>query len=279
MERKDANAKKYYTIDLLHIFKFLWRKIWIVILAALLAASVGFGLSAFLIKPTYSSTIMLYVNNSSFSLGNTSFSISSSEITAAQSLVKTYGEILDNRTTLERVIEKAKVDYTYEDLHKMIASGSSNDTEIMYVTVTTNDPYEAAKIANCIAEVLPVRIAEIIDGASMEVVDSAVPNLRKVAPSITKYTAVGLILGAVLSVIVIAIIAMMDDRIHDEDYIIETYEYPILAKIPNLVDTDGKNKYSKYSKYYYYSRSHKYDDYVSAGNNDTAASESDNSNE
>lgn len=279
MERQDANAKKYYTIDLLHIFKFLWRKIWIVILAALLAASVGFGLSAFLIKPTYSSTIMLYVNNSSFSLGNTSFSISSSEITAAQSLVKTYGEILDNRTTLERVIEKAKVDYTYEDLHKMIASGSSNDTEIMYVTVTTNDPYEAAKIANCIAEVLPVRIAEIIDGASMEVVDSAVPNLRKVAPSITKYTAVGLILGAVLSVIVIAIIAMMDDRIHDEDYIIETYEYPILAKIPNLVDTDGKNKYSKYSKYYYYSRSHKYDDYVSAGNNDTAASESDNSNE
>lgn len=279
MERQDANAKKYYTIDLLHIFKFLWRKIWIVILAALLAASVGFGLSAFLIKPTYSSTIMLYVNNSSFSLGNTSFSISSSEITAAQSLVKTYGEILDNRTTLERVIEKANVDYTYEDLHKMIASGSSNDTEIMYVTVTTNDPYEAAKIANCIAEVLPVRIAEIIDGASMEVVDSAVPNLRKVAPSITKYTAVGLILGAVLSVIVLAIIAMMDDRIHDEDYIIETYEYPILAKIPNLVDTDGKNKYSKYSKYYYYSRSHKYDDYVSAGNNDTAASESDNSNE
>lgn len=279
MERQDANAKKYYTIDLLHIFKFLWRKIWIVILAALLAASVGFGLSAFLIKPAYSSTIMLYVNNSSFSLGNTSFSISSSEITAAQSLVKTYGEILDNRTTLERVIEKAKVDYTYEDLHKMIASGSSNDTEIMYVTVTTNDPYEAAKIANCIAEVLPVRIAEIIDGASMEVVDSAVPNLRKIAPSITKYTAVGLILGAVLSIIVIAIIAMMDDRIHDEDYIIETYEYPILAKIPNLVDTDGKNKYSKYSKYYYYSRSHKYDDYVSAGNNDTAASESDNSNE
>lgn len=184
MERQDANAKKYYTIDLLHIFKFLWRKIWIVILAALLAASVGFGLSAFLIKPTYSSTIMLYVNNSSFSLGNTSFSISSSEITAAQSLVKTYGEILDNRTTLERVIEKAKVDYTYEDLHKMIASGSSNDTEIMYVTVTTNDPYEAAKIANCIAEVLPVRIAEIIDGASMEVVDSAVPNLRKVAPAL-----------------------------------------------------------------------------------------------
>ena len=246
MEKQDVNAKKYYTIDILHILKFLWRKIWVVLLVAVLVGTLGFSLAAFLIKPTYSSTIMLYVNNSSFSLGNTSFSISSSEITAAQSLVKTYGEILDNRTTLERVRDTAGVDYSAKELSEMIEAGSSNDTEIMYVKVTTNDPYESAQIANCIAEVLPVRISEIIDGASMEVVDSAVPNLQKVAPSITKYTAVGFALGIVISVIVLAITAMMDDRIHDEDYVIETYDYPILAKIPDLVNTDGK----KYSYYY-----------------------------
>ena len=246
MEKQEINSKKYYTIDLLHIVKFLWQKVWIILLAGFIAASSGFALSAFIIKPTYSSTIMLYVNNSSFSLGNTSFSISSSEITAAQSLVKTYGEILDNRTTLERVIDKADVPYGHEELSKKITSGSSNDTEIMYVTVTTNDPYEAANIANCIAEVLPVRIAEIIDGASMEVVDSAIPNLRKVAPSITQYTAIGMAVGSLVSIIILVIVAMMDDRIHDEDYIIETYEYPILAKIPDLVNTDAK----KYGYYY-----------------------------
>ena len=250
MERQENNAKKYYTIDLLHIVRTLWRKIWIICLAAAIAGGIGFGLSAFIIKPTYSSTIMLYVNNSSFSLGNTSFSISSSEITAAQSLVKTYGEILNNRTTLERVIDEADVDYSYEQLSKMIVSGSANDTEIMYVKVTSTDPNEANTIANCIAEVLPVRIAEIIDGASMEVVDWSVPNNKKVAPSVTQYTAIGIILGALLSTIVLAIIAMLDDRIHDEEYIIETYDYPILAKIPDLVDTDNKHY-----GYYYQSRS------------------------
>lgn len=250
MERQENNAKKYYTIDLLHIVRTLWRKIWVICLAVAIAGGIGFGLSAFIIKPTYSSTILLYVNNSSFSLGNTSFSISSSEITAAQSLVKTYGEILNNRTTLERVKDEADVDYSYEQLSKMIVSGSANDTEIMYVTVTATDPNEANAIANCIAEVLPVRIAEIIDGASMEVVDWSVSNDKKVAPSITQYTAIGMILGALLSTIVIVIIAMLDDRIHDEDYIIETYDYPILAKIPNLVDTDNKHY-----GYYYQSRS------------------------
>ena len=263
MERQDANAK-YYTVDLLHIIKSIWQRIWMVIIAAFLAALIGFGFSTLIIKPSYSSTVKLYVNNSSISIGNASFSISSSEITAAQSLVKTYGEILNNRSTLERVIDHAGVDYEWDVLSTKIKSGTSNGTEIMFVTVTTNDPEEAALIANSIAEVLPEVIAGIIDGASMEVVDTAAPNYKKVGPSITKYTAVGFILGAILSMVAIAINAMMDDRIHDEDYIIETYDYPILAKIPNLVSADGKGRYGKYSKYYYYSRSHKNEDYASA---------------
>lgn len=279
MERQDANAK-YYTVDLLHIIKSIWQRIWMVIIAAFLAALIGFGFSTLIIKPSYSSTVKLYVNNSSISIGNTSFSISSSEITAAQSLVKTYGEILNNRSTLERVIDHAGVDYEWDVLSTKIKSGTSNGTEIMFVTVTTNDPEEAALIANSIAEVLPEVIAGIIDGASMEVVDTAAPNYKKVGPSITKYTAVGFILGAILSMVVIAINAMMDDRIHDEDYIIETYDYPILAKIPNLVNPDGKGRYGRYSKYYYYSRAYKNSDYASsnAESNDESTVSADDSN-
>lgn len=241
------NNRDYYTIDLLHILKSLWMRSWMIAVAGLLTAVIGFAFSAFVIAPKYSASIMLYVNNSSFSLGNTSFSISSSEITAAQSLVKTYGELLNNRTTLERVIDKTNVDYTYRELSQMIVAAPSNETEIMKVTVTTEDPYEAAKIANCIAEVLPIRISEIIDGASMEVVDSAVPDLAKVSPSITKYTAVGFALGIFISVVMLAIVAMLDDTIHDEEYILKTYDYPILAKIPDLMSSDNK-QYGYYAK-------------------------------
>ena len=217
-------------------------------IAGIVAATIGFSFSSFVIAPKYSSSILLYVNNSSFSLGSTSFSISSSEISAAQSLVKTYIVMLQNRTTLESVREKADVDYTYKELDSMITASSVNDTEVMQVTVTCEDPYEAEKIVNSIAKVLPMRISEIIDGASMEVVDDGVPNLQKNSPSVTKYTAVGLILGVVLAVLVIAVIALFDDTIHDEDYILKNYDYPILAKIPNLLSADSKQNYSYYSK-------------------------------
>lgn len=243
---ENNKTKEYYTIDLGHLFKTLWQRAWVIALAGFLAAVIGFSLSAFVITPTYSSSIMLYVNNSSFSLGNTNFSITSSEITAAQNLVKTYSEILNNRTTLERVIDKTGVPYTYRELSGMISAAPSNETEIMRVTVTAEDPYEAAKIANCIAEVLPVRVSEIIDGASMEVVDSAIPELEKIAPSITTYTAVGLILGILLAIIAIVVSALLDDTIHDEDYVLQNYECPILAKVPNLLSAGGRHY-----EYYY----------------------------
>lgn len=248
MEKQDKNTNaEYYTVDVMHIVKSLWRRAWVIVLCGVLAAIIGFAVSAFAIAPTYSSYVKLYVNNSSFSLGSTNFSISSSELSAAQSLVRTYGEILGSRSTLERVIDKSGVDYTWKELYDMIDYSPSNNTEIMQVTVTCEDPYEASRIANTIAEVLPVRISEIIDGASMEVVDSAVPDLEKIAPSITQYTAVGLVLGMLVAVLILIVAALMDDTIHDEEYVLRTYDYPILGKVPNLLNTGGKS-------YGYYSR-------------------------
>ena len=131
----------------------------------------------------------------------------------------------------------------------MIESGPVNETEVMQVTVTCQDPYEAARIANGIASVLPQRITEVIEGASMEVVDSAIVDTEKVAPSITLYTAVGFLVGMLLSVAVLIIIALMDNTIHDEEYVIRTFGYPILAQVPNLNASSSK-------RYGYYSGGH-----------------------
>lgn len=250
MENK--KVKEYYTIDIWQIVRAWLHRAWVIILSGILTAVLGFSFAAFFITPTYSSSIMLYVNNNSISVGGANFSISASEITAAQNLVSTYSVILNNRTTLERVIDKTGVPYTYQELSGMIEAGSANETEILRITVTTEDPYEAAKIANGIAEVLPVRIAEIIDGATMEVVDSAVPNLSKVAPSITTYTMVGLLLGLLVSMFVLGVIATLDDTIHSEEYILQNYEVPILAKVPDLLGTGGKRYGYRYGYHYGY---------------------------
>lgn len=231
----------YNPIDLLHIAKTLWQRAWIIVLSALLAATCAFLYSTYTITPQYSSSVMLYVNNSSVSLGSTTLKISSADIVASQSLVETYNVILKNRTTLEKVAEKTGLSYSYSALSGMITTGSVNETQIMKVTVTSADPYEAAQIANCVAEVLPERVSEIMTNCSMEVIDSAIPNTNKVSPNITKYTAQGFIIGFLIAAGILAVVAIMDDTIHDEDYIINTYDYPILAVIPDLSTTASNN--------------------------------------
>lgn len=248
MENKAKTSKDYYSIDLMHIVRTLLRRLWIIILVAVLAATTAFAYSAFVVPPSYGAQVLLYVNNSSINFGNTSFDISASDIQASLSLVNTYSVLLKNRTTLERVIENAGVDYTVAELANMIDTGSVNDTEIMKVVVVCGDPYEAAKIANSIAEVLPTRISEIIDGASMEVVDSAVPVTQPIGPNISRNTLLGFIIGGLVAAIVIAILAIMDDTIYNEDYILENYDYPILAKVPNLLETHNDNYNGYYKK-------------------------------
>lgn len=246
---KKLDKNDYYVVDVLHILKSLWNRAWAIAVSAILAAGIGFSIAAFAIAPTYSSSIMLYINNSSVSLDDIGVSLTSSDISAAQSLVKTYSVLLKNRTTLEQVGEKAGVSYEWEELDDMIAVSSVNETEVMQVTVTATDPYEAEKIANGIAVVLRQRVTEIVEGTSMEIVDSAVANLDKVAPSVTQYTALGGVIGILVSVIILVVLALMDNTIHDEEYILQNYDYPILAKVPNLLDA-GSKKYGYRYEYY-----------------------------
>lgn len=247
---KKQNNRDYYSVDLLQIIKSLWKKAWIIAVVTVLSGILGFCVAAFGITPKYSSSVMLYVNNGDFSVGDF-ISFSSSQITGARSLVDTYIVMLNNRTTYNKVIEKAGVDYTFDELEDMVVAESVNGTEVMRITVTSTDPYEAADIANAIAVVLPMRISEIIAGSSMEVVDSGAVNLKKVAPSITGFTVVGMLVGAIICVLVLVVIDMRDDTIRSEEYILQNYDYPILAKIPDLDNTDSKS-------YGYYYQSHKH---------------------
>lgn len=248
INNNNSNNREFFTINILQILKALWHKAWLIVLVGILAAAIGFSYSAFFITPTYSSSILLYVNNSDVSLGNMSFDLSASDINASRSLVDTYTVLLKNRTTLEKIISRTQVPYSYRTLNGMIVAEPANETEVMKITVTSTDPYEAAKIANGIAEVFPERVSEIIDGATMEVVDTAIPVLEKVAPSVTKYTALGLFIGVFAVCAYIAIESILDDTIHDEEFILQHFDCPILAKVPNLLD-NGNKRYGYYYKY------------------------------
>ena len=236
-------------IDLLKVAQVLLRKAKFIIAVTLLVAAAAFGVTYYLITPMYTSTAMMYVNNSSFSLGNTSFSISQGELTAAQGLVDTYIVILKSRTTLEDIIDQCSLEYDYDELYDMIESEAVNSTEIFSIDVTSPDPYEAEKIANTITQVLPERIASIVDGSDVRIVDYAVVPSERTSPSYTLNTVIGALIGFVLAAAIVILRYLFDDQIHEESYLTQTYpNIPLLAVVPDMLASEGKG-------HYYYSSS------------------------
>lgn len=238
-------------IDLLHLIKILWQKAWVILICTILVGAITFSYALFFVTPQYEAKAMMYVNNSSFSVGSTSFSISSSELTAAKSLLDTYVIILKSRTTLEKVIDQAGLDYTYEDLADMVSASAVNSTEVFQIVATSSIPAEAELIVDTIVEILPDRIADIVDGSSVRLVDRAVLPTHRSSPSYTKYAMIGLILGFVMCCGVIIVLDLMDTTIRDEDYLYQRYNMPVLAVVPDAHETRRGSYGYSYSHYYH----------------------------
>lgn len=235
-------------IDLLHLLQVLWQKAIVIILAGLIFGAAAFAGTKAFVTPLYDSRAYLYVNSTNLSLGGSKVSISASELTAAKSLVETYVVILKTRTTLEDVIARSGVNYTYEQLVGMISAASVNGTEIFYVDITSPDPAEAEMLANTIALVLPEKISAIVDGSSVRIVDYAVQPVKRSSPSYSRNAVIGAVLGALLVSAIVIVNDLMDEQIHDTDYLTKTYNLPVLAVIPDLLaKQDSSNYYYRQS--------------------------------
>lgn len=230
-------------IDVLKLLQSIWRKAWVILLVTILAGSAAFAGTAVFIRPKYRAEALMYVNSSNISVGGTKVSISQSELTAAQTLVDTYIVILNTRTTLEDVIAQTGVPYTYEELRNMITAEAVNGTEVFSIQVVSRSPSEAETLANAIARILPEKIASIVEGSSARIVDYAVVPAKKDSPSLIKSTAIGAVLGFFLTCGVVVVQELMDDLIHDADYLTQTYDVPVLAVIPDLLSTKSSDDY------------------------------------
>ena len=233
MENKTSNTEEV-EIDLQRLLGNLLDKAWLIGIVAFLCAVVAFLGTFFFVTPMYKSSAMFYVNNTDISVGSANLSLTASDISASRGLVDTYIVILNTRETMLDVIDYADVDLTYETLKGMVTAEAVDDTEVFRVTVTGADPVQAEQIANAFAYILPKRIANIIEGSSAKVVDSAVVATSPSSPSYTRNTMMGFLVGMVLAAAVVVVMDLMNVSIRTEEDISRSSKHPVLAAVPDM---------------------------------------------
>ena len=243
--------KEFIEIDIKRIATSIMQRIWIVVLVGVICAAMLLGYACFFVPPQYAASIKVYVNNT---YGSNTPGFSSSQISAAQSLARTYMVILKSRTVMNEVAKITGLPYTYEQLVGMTLSSTVSETEVFETKVTCSNYKHATQIANAIAQVLPEKIAAVVEGSSVRVVDYAVENSKRVGPSYRNYVLVGMAIGVLLSATIIVILDLLDNSIQSEEYLEEAYEeIPLLAVIPDAADHRAYGYYKGYYRGYYVS--------------------------
>ena len=246
MPETDIQKNDEIEIDIGRTIRAVLNRAWLVAIVSVICAVLTFAGTFFLVTPKYTSTAMFYVNNSAFSFGDASLSISSGDLTTSRNLVDSYLVILNTRETLNDVIDYAGVNRTYTELQKMIAAQSVNETEIFEVSVTSSSAQEAERLASAITYILPRRISTIIDGTSAKIVDAAVVPSRPSSPSYPMNTAIGFLLGFLLTVGGIVLHEIFDTTIRTEEDVSQTCSHPILAAVPNMTVPGSKRTKGAY---------------------------------
>lgn len=158
--------------------------------------------------------------------------ITQSDISVNKNLVSTYREIIKSRRILNPVIQNLELDLTIDELSKQINISSTNDTEIIVITVTDTDNIKACNIANEIATVFQNDIANIIPIDNISLVDEAIVNNEPYNINILKQYIIGIGAGFLIGSMIVTVMFYFDDSIKKVEDIEEKVGLSVLSTVP-----------------------------------------------
>ncbi|MBQ4343433.1 MAG: hypothetical protein IJC38_06065 [Erysipelotrichaceae bacterium] len=243
LKQKEVIENDELEIDLREILIQL-KRYWLFILVSVILSTGLLGVYSFVIcDPLYESSAMIYLRSS----GMSSASDVLQNLQIGNQIVEDYEIILKSRPVVEDVIHELDLDITVEDLNKEVSVTNPADTHILVITVRNTSPVMAMKIANAYLEYGMDRIREI-EIKEPYVVEDAIVNPKKIAPSHLKNLVLGFLIGLAGSVGFSVAKIILNDKLNSTDMVERTLGYPILTTVPSDRTVEYSDSSSKKRK-------------------------------
>ncbi len=243
---KDSVQNDEIEIDIGHILSILWEKILIIIATGLIVGLAGFLVSKFLITPKYESETKLYVLNRANDSATTL-----SDVQLSTQLTKDYQILVTSAPVMNQVIKELGLNMKASELASSISVDTPSDTRVLQITVTSDDPQMAKRIADKVAKVSSQKICDIMKIEQVNVIEEGSISDEPAVDTVRRWTLIGLALGIVLSCAIIIVKSMLDDTVKTTEDVEKYFELSTLAVIPISEEMDdgvGKSKKNKKNK-------------------------------
>lgn len=215
------------------------KRWYIVVIVTILFGAATFTITRFVMTPVYSARGMIFVNNANSSnvVISPDSNVSYSDLVASQRLATTYIEILKSETFMLGVSRKSGLNIPASQMRSLISITSKNDTEILEIRAVHANPEMAANIVEKFLEHSRTELPKVFKAGSVEIIDHATVPLSPSGPNAVKNTALGIILGMMLSCLLVILFDLLDNTVKDQEDLASRYKFPVLGMIPTIISS------------------------------------------
>lgn len=228
-------------MSLVELFAILKKRVGLIINATLIGVLLASIYTFFIATPQYSSTTDLIVNRGQ---SEQQTAIERSEIDTNLQLINTYSDIITRPVILDHVVEELDMEISSSELAEKFTISNENDSQMFTVTVTNDNPYDAASIANTTAGVFEEQMPEILSVDNVAILSVAEPNTSPVSPNNTLNIGIGIVLGAMIGIGAAFLIEFLDNTVKDDRFIVEEIGWTSLGRVsemsPDELKSDGR---------------------------------------
>ena len=202
-------------INLAELFQVLKEHLHIIIISTLICAILVGAFTIFFVKKQYASTARIFPKPNN-------------------SMTKNYVALLGGNNIQSKVAKELNVDTNV--VSSALSISNETDTQIISISATTTDPQLSKKIVDTTVNVFTNEVKETLNINNITTVDDAKLQTSPVSPSVPKNIVIGGLVGAILSIGIIFIRFMLDNRLHTKEDVEKYLEIPNLGVIPYFED-------------------------------------------
>jgi len=224
------------TINLRDLFQVLRKRLWLIALIAIIAATISAVISFFVLTPVYQTSTQILVNQakSEQQLYN------AGAVQTNVQLISTYNDIIKSPAILDTVIEKLKLDGSAKSLSGQIQVTSAENSQVALITVQDTNAKRATEIANTTASVFQQKVPKImnmnIDNVSILSKADLAASKSPVKPQPVLNIAIALVVGLMVGIGLSFLLEYLDNTVKTEQDIENILELPVMGVITNIKD-------------------------------------------
>lgn len=220
------------------------RRIWIVILCAIVGYTGAYVYTKVNIPPVYTTQMKVSaLTNLADDEAVSSVGSFINMMTLAERRVQAYLEHFCTSGFYKMVAETSQTGYTAGAVGSMLEFEQVEGMGLFYVRVTGTDPVAVKAVADAVADTMYPFMEQYQSRSAVAVIEPAYMPSVPINQQLTGNCTKGALIFAMLAVVIIALIAFFDTHIKDEETLAKRYaDIPILGKIPDFSNITDKKK-------------------------------------